>query len=112
MRSASLQRFGILHHRLNAVSLHGSGKLFTVALFAHDHRHCHILFGKGFVDIDHAKHLLLRLFGCGMGGMPLLPEKLRGSQKEAGSHLPAYHISPLVNQYRQVAIGLDPLLVG
>ena len=55
------------------------------------------------------------LYGLGLGGMnrmPLLPEKFRGAQKEPGPQLPTNHVGPLVDQDRQIPIGLNPLGIG
>ena len=43
--------------------------------------------------------------------MPFLPEELGGAEEEAGAHLPAHDVAPLVDQDGQVAIALDPLRV-
>jgi len=47
-----------------------------------------------------------------MGRVALLPEKFRRAQEQAGTHLPAYDVRPLVAEDRQVAVGLDPALVS
>ena len=44
--------------------------------------------------------------------MALLPEEFSRTQEESGAHLPAYHIRPLVNQDRKIAIRTYPVLVG
>ena len=59
-------------------------------------------------DLQHLARLLHRLLRGGVYGVPLLPEKFRGSQKQTRPHFPAHHIRPLVNQKRQVAVGLHP----
>ena len=45
----------------------------------------------------------------GMGGVTFLPVELQRAQEQACAQLPAHHIAPLVDQHRQVAVGLDPL---
>lgn len=45
----------------------------------------------------------------GMRGVALLPKKLEGADEGARPHLPSVHVSPLVQQQRQVAVGLNPL---
>ena len=47
--------------------------------------------------------------GAGVDGVALLPEELAGAQEEARPQLPADHVRPLVEQQRQVAVGVDPL---
>ena len=41
--------------------------------------------------------------------MPFLPEELCRPKKKSRTHLPTHHISPLVDQDRQIAPRLDPL---
>ena len=38
-----------------------------------------------------------------------MPQKLKRSNKRPRSHLPPVDVGPLVNQQREVAVGLDPL---
>src|SRR5690606_5736008 len=45
----------------------------------------------------------------GVGGVTFLPVKLKRTQEEFGAHLPANHVTPLVDKDGQVAITLDPL---
>ena len=47
-----------------------------------------------------------------MDRVTFLPEKLRRSQERPGPHFPANDIGPLVDEYRQVAVGLYPIAVG
>ena len=56
--------------------------------------------------------LLLGLLGRGVGGVAFLPEELGGAEEQPGAHLPADDVGPLVDEQRQVAVALDPLLVG
>ena len=44
-----------------------------------------------------------------MDGVPFLPEEFGGPQKEPRAHLPPHDIRPLIDQYRQIAVGLHPL---
>ena len=41
-----------------------------------------------------------------------LPQELERAHKGASAHLPAVHVGPLVDQQRQVAVGLHPLQVA
>jgi len=44
-----------------------------------------------------------------MRGVALLPEELQGPDEGTCAHLPAVSVSPLIDQQRQVSVGLDPL---
>src|SRR5690625_4532140 len=112
MRGARLEGFSILHQSLYTVSFHGSCKSFRGSLNSCNYRHCHKLLRKSFVHIQHFKSLFDRFLLRGMGRMPFLPEKLHGTQKEPGPHRPTNHICPLVNQYWQVPVRLDPIPVS
>ena len=62
-----------------------------------------------FVNIEHALSFFAR-FGFGfVHGVAFLPEELRCAQKQPRPHFPAHDVAPLVDENRQVAIGLDPL---
>ena len=64
---------------------------------------------KCLVNIEHPLCFLAR-FGFGfVNGVAFLPEELCRAQKNARPHFPADDIGPLVDQDRQIAIGLDPL---
>ena len=108
---SSLQGPRVLHHGLDAIGLEGAGELLGFGLHPLDHRHRHELLGEGGVDVQHPPRLLVGLRLGGMGGVPLLPEELRGAQEEPRAHLPSHHIGPLVDQDGQVAVGHDPLAV-
>nr|GFC75354.1 hypothetical protein [Tanacetum cinerariifolium] len=47
-----------------------------------------------------------------VGGVAFLPQKLGGAQEEARAHFPAYHVGPLVDEQRQVAVALNPVFVS
>ena len=47
-----------------------------------------------------------------MHGVAFLPEEFGGAQEDARAHFPAHDVGPLVDQNREVAIGLDPLRVA
>ena len=44
--------------------------------------------------------------------MALLPQELRGSKEETGTHLPSYHVAPLVAHNGQVSPGGYPIFIG
>ena len=45
-------------------------------------------------------------------GVAFLPEEFRGPQEKARAHFPADDVCPLIDEDRQVAIGLHPLRVA
>ncbi len=112
MAGARLKSAAVLHQCFNAQGVNRSWKFLPVALGTGQDRHGHPLFSKGFVDVEDLAGLLFRLRLGGMGGVSFLPEKLRGPKKQPGAHFPADHVAPLVNEQRQIAIALDPVLVG
>ena len=71
----------------------------------------HVL-GDLAVDLEHAQRLRDGLVGRGVRGVALLPQELARAQEEARAHLPAQDVGPLVVEERQVAVALDPALVG
>ncbi len=46
-----------------------------------------------------------------MCAVTLLPKELGGAEEHAGAHLPAHHVCPLVAEYWEVAVGVDPVAV-
>ncbi len=46
-----------------------------------------------------------------MGRVAFLPEEFGRAQEHACAHFPPHHVSPLVDQNRQVAVGCDPILI-
>ena len=46
-----------------------------------------------------------------MGGVPLLPEELARAEEEPSAHFPAHDVAPLVAEQREIAPGVDPVLV-
>ena len=111
MTGACLQGLAVLHHRLDALRVHGSGELLPFALGPGDDRHGHPVLREGTIDLEHAPGLFLRFRLVGMGGVAFLPEKLGRAQKEPRTHLPANDVAPLIDQQRQIAIALDPVPV-
>ena len=109
---ASLEGLAVLHHRLDAERVDRTWEAFAFGLAAHDHRHRHVVLGEVRVDLEHLVGLLDR-FGLGrVDRVAFLPEELGGAKKEARAHLPADDVGPLVDQNRQIAVGLDPLRIG
>ena len=109
---ACLQSLAVLHHSLNAEGVEGAGEALVGALVTLEHGYGHVFLHKLGVDLEHAACLLLGLLAGGVGGVAFLPEKLSGAEEHAGAHLPTHDVGPLVAEDRQVAVGLDPVLVG
>ena len=112
VRGAGLEGLAILHHRFDAERVDGAGETFALGLTALDDRHRHVVLGE--VGI-HLEHLVGLLDGLGFGrvdGMAFLPEELGGAEEEARAHLPADDVGPLIDEDREVAVGLHPLGVS
>ena len=65
------------------------------------------VFAEGGIALQNHLRLADRLFGCGVDGVSLLPQKLPVTQEGAGGPLPPQHAAPLVIKHRQVAPGVD-----
>ena len=112
MRSACLDRLPVLNHRFDTERLDCARKALALGFLAAENRNRQMITHESFIHLEHLLRLLTR-FGFGfVHGMPLLPEKFRRAQKEAGPHLPADDVRPLVDQDRQITITLDPFCVG
>ena len=109
---AALQRLAVLHHGLDGVGVEGAGEALRLALHALDDGDGEPLLAKVRIDVEHLLGLLLGLLLGGVGGMALLPQKLARAQEGARAHLPAHHVAPLVAHQGQVAVGVDPVLIG
>src|ERR1700730_84499 len=97
MRSARLDRLPVLDHRFDAERLDGARKPLAFGFLATENRNREMIAHESFIHLEHLLRLLAR-FGFGfVDGMPLLPEKFSGSQKDAGPHLPADDVRPLVD---------------
>ncbi len=112
MRCTGLQSFAILHHRFDRKSLIGAWESFASGLLSAYDRHGHVVLGKVGVHVEHLVGLFHCFLGCGVDGVSFLPEKLGGAKEESGSHFPANHVGPLIDQDRQIPIGLHPLGIG
>ena len=112
MAGSALERFSVLHHRLDGVGVEGSGETFRFTFDASDDGHCHHFACKVRIDVQHLACSLFRFFASGVGGVPFLPEEFGGAEEEACAHFPAHHVAPLVAAERQVAPGVNPFSVG
>ena len=109
MRGAGLECLAVLHHCLNGEGGISPREALGFGLLAREHGHGHKVFGEVGIDFEHLTRLLHRLFGGGMDSVPFLPEELGGAEKETSTHLPTDDVGPLINEQRQVAVGLHPL---
>ena len=112
VRSARLQRFAVAHHGLDGVGLVGAGETLGRGLAAGDDRDRRFIHGEVGVDVEHLARFGFGFIERGVGGVALLPVKFQRAQKEFGTQFPAHHAVPLVDEHRQVAIGLNPLGVS
>ena len=112
VRRAALEGLAVLHQRFDREGIDRTGEPFVRRFVTDDYRYAHPLLDEFLVNVDHPGSLLDGLLLRGMGRVALLPEKFRRAQEQAGTHLPAYDVRPLVAEDRQVAVGLDPALVS
>ena len=109
VRSSRLQRFAILHHRLDAIGVHRAGESLALSLLALDDGHRHPVLREIRVNLEHLQGFHHRLVAVGMGGVAFLPEELGGAQEKSRAHFPAHNIRPLVDEQRKIAVALHPL---
>ena len=107
-----LQGLAVLHHGLDGEGIQGTGKTLVRTLVSHDDRKSQVVAGKVGIDLDHAPGFFLGFLCGGMGRMAFLPEEFGRTEEEAGTHLPAHDVGPLVAQDGQVAPRSDPILIG
>ena len=112
VRRTALQRLAVLHQRLDRERVLGACEPFVGRLVAHDHGQGHVSLGELLVDVYHLRGLGDRLLARLVGGVPLLPQEFGRAEEQARAHLPAHDVGPLVAQDRQVAVGVDPVLIG
>ena len=107
-----MQRLAVLHHGFDAVGVQRTGKPFVRRLDALENRHGHPAFRKVGVYIQHLSRFRHRFFGCFVGRVAFLPKELSCAQEKSRTHFPTHDVGPLVHQQRQIAVALDPVLVG
>ena len=112
VRRTALQRLAVLHQRLDGERVLGARETLVGRLVAHDHGQRHPLLGEFLVNADHLFGLLDSLLARGVRRVALLPQELGRTQEQARAHLPAHDVGPLVAEDRQVAVGLNPVLIG
>ena len=109
MGRSTLKGLAVLHHRFDRERDLGAGEALVLGLLAGDHGDRQQRFGEVPVDVQHPAGLLERLGLGGVRRVALLPEELGGAQQHPRAELPADDVAPLVDQQRQVAVGVDPL---
>ena len=109
---AALQGLAVLHHGFNSIGVERTGKAFRFALHAAHHGNGEHIACKVGINVEHLAGTLFCLLARGMGGVAFLPQELAGTQEEAGAHLPAHHVAPLVAEHGQVAPRMNPLAVS
>ena len=104
MRRTGLQGLAVLHHGLDAESIEGPGETLVLRLVADHYRQGHVGTGEVGIDLHHPLSLLHSFLSRSVGRVSLLPQELCGTEEKAGSHLPAHHIGPLIDQYGQIPV--------
>ena len=112
MGGTGLQGFTVLHHGFNTICIECSGEALVRRLDTFDDRNSHHALGEVGIYIEHLSCVVLGFLFGRMGGVSLLPEELGRTEEEAGTHLPAHDVTPLVTEDRQIPIGRDPVLIG
>ena len=110
MAGARLERLAVAHHGLDAEAGKRPFEALLVALAPGDNGDGRLVDREIRIHVQHAHRLGERVFVRGVGGVAFLPQKLHRAQKQARAQLPAHHVRPLVEQQRQIAVGLNPLL--
>ena len=109
---AGLDGFAILDHGFDAQRLLRAREALALALLAFDDGNGEVVAHEGLIHVEHLRRLVERfVFGL-VSGVPFLPEKLRSAQKDAGTHFPAHHITPLIDEQGEIAVTLHPARKG
>ena len=112
VRSAGLEGLAVAHHGFDRKGLIRSGETLGIGLAARDDGDGGFVHCKVGVDVQHLARFGFRFGQRGVRGVALLPEKFERAEEKLGAKFPADHAIPLIDQHRQVAIGLNPLRVG
>ncbi|MNZ60497.1 hypothetical protein D3C78_785680 [compost metagenome] len=111
MRSTCLYSTSVLHHRFDRVSINSSGKLLGWCFLTHYNRNRQIIFYKITVDFKHTHRFFACFLLIFMGCMSFLPQEFAGAKERQGTLFPTNNVSPLIDQHRQITIGLNPFFV-
>ena len=111
VRSTTLQCLSILHQAFDGVSIQCTGETFISRFYPFDYRNSHILLSEVTIHMQHFLCFRFCFLAGRMSRMSFLPQELRSTQEQTGTHLPPHNICPLVTQDRQVTIGINPVLI-
>ena len=111
VRRSRLQRFAVGHERLDRIRLDRAGKAFARALDAGVDWNGGDVFREVTIDAEHAQRLLACLLRVCVRGVAFLPQEFHRAQKRARGLFPAQHVTPLIDENRQIAIRFDPLRI-
>mmetsp|Transcript_59658 Transcript_59658/g.141135 ORF Transcript_59658/g.141135 Transcript_59658/m.141135 type:complete len:405 (+) Transcript_59658:792-2006(+) len=111
MRGGPLDRASVGGDKtLNGGGHIASRKLLLLGLLALHDRDGKELFIDACVEVENRVHLSQRLFACGVGGVPFLPQELASADEGGGVlEFPANHIAPLVEFEGEVSVRPDPV---
>ena len=112
VRSTTLQCLSILHQAFDGVSIQCTRETFISRFYPFDYRDSHILFSEVTIHMQHFLCFRFCFLAGRMSRMTFLPQELRSTQEQTGTHLPPHNICPLVTQDRQVTIGINPIFIG
>ena len=112
MGSTALQGLTVLHHRLDSIGIESACKTFVGRFHTLNDGHCHVFLGKLTVDVQHTYRFFLGFLASGVRRVAFLPQELGSTKEQTGTHFPTEYVCPLVAQDRQVAIRINPVLIG
>ena len=67
---------------------------------------------EALINMKHALGFFTRFAFSFVNSMAFLPKEFGGAQEKTRPHFPAHHVGPLVDENRQIAIGLHPACVA
>ena len=108
---AGLKRLSVVHKSLDGIGCLRAREFFLVCLLSLNDRDSKHLLAEVRIQVQHLDGAFLCLLHGGVGGVSLLPEKLSGAKEGSRFLFPAYHRTPLVIHLRQVAVGVDIVLI-
>ena len=73
--------------------------------------HCHKMRNKIWIHFHHFSRFNISFLSRSVCSMPFLPKKFRTSKENPSSHLPSYHICPLIYEQWQITMWLDPISI-
>ena len=107
----ALKSNAVVHHGLYGVGLNSTRELLLLGLLTLDYGNSERLLIEIGINVEHTDGLLTRLFFGLVHSVTLLPEELGGAEERTGGLFPTNNVAPLVVELRQVAVGLNDILV-